>query len=77
MANVHVCDVCKADSKLVESTKYMSVKHRPELRLDYCDACGVKTKGLSMLEYVKLVYKVRYKSELSDQEATDIKNRNR
>ncbi len=73
MAAIHVCDVCRSNGKLVETTRYRSVKGRPELRLDVCDACD-KTVPKNMTEYVKLVYRTKG-VELSDEDAKKIAGR--
>jgi len=67
MAKITVCDLCKAKGKLTETNRYMKVKGRADLRLDYCPAC----KDLipqKMVDYVKLVYSVSGVT-LSDEEA--------
>ncbi len=58
MAKITVCDICKRDGKLVETTHYRKVKNRPDLRLDVCDVCNelIDFKKMPMDEYKKLVY---------------------
>lgn len=55
MANIKVCDICKKDGKLTETTRYMSVKGMPNLRLDYCESCKSKIP-VKMVDYAKLCY---------------------
>jgi len=73
MAKVTVCDICKSKGKLTETTKYMRVKGRKDLRLDYCDECK-KEIPKTMIGYTILVYKVNG-IELSAEEAFKISKR--
>jgi len=57
MSKIVVCDICKHEGKLVETNKYMSVKGKPFLRLDYCSKCRSKIPA-DMTEYRKLVARV-------------------
>ena len=55
MAKITVCDICKKEGKLTETRKYMSVKRRPELRVDYCEGCKSKIPD-DMVAYVKFSF---------------------
>lgn len=58
MAKVTVCDICKHDGKLTQSTRYFRVTGKRHLRLDYCDGCKSQIpKG--MKEYEEFVAKVK------------------
>ena len=37
MSKVMLCDVCRHEGKMVETTKYLRVKGNRNLRLDLCD----------------------------------------
>ena len=54
MAKIVVCDICKKEGKLTETTKYMSVKGQRHLKLDFCDDCRSKIPK-NMDEYKKFV----------------------
>ena len=58
MAKVMVCDICKHEGKLSETTRYYSVKGKPHLRLDYCPACKSKVPS-DFTEYKKFVAKIQ------------------
>ena len=55
MAKINVCDICKKEGKLTETNKYMRVKNRQDLRLDYCKVCASKIPK-AFRDYVKFVY---------------------
>lgn len=74
MAKVHVCDICLAEGKLTKTTRYFKVKHRPELRLDYCLGCRSRIPN-DMVGYIKLVYSVVHKVELTDERAIELSKR--
>ena len=54
---VIVCDICKHEGKLTECNRYMNVKGKPYLRLDYCRGCKDKIPE-NIIEYKKLVAKL-------------------
>lgn len=55
---ISICDPCKSfDNKTVETNKYMSVKGKPHLRLDTCPSHESIVKNLTMVDYVRYVYK--------------------
>lgn len=60
---ITVCDKCRTvKKKLVETTRYWSVKGHPNLRLDLCDTCGAEVKKdypKITPEYVQYVYKLK------------------
>lgn len=58
MVKTTVCDICKKNGKLVETTHYRKVKNRPDLRLDVCTGCNetIDFKKMPIDEYQKLVY---------------------
>jgi hypothetical protein len=46
--------VCHKENKvLTETTRFLSVKRHPELRLDLCDKHVAEVKKLSIHQYVK------------------------
>ena len=55
MAKVLCCDICKKDGKLTETNKYISVRGKPDLRLDHCPKCKSKIPQ-NMTKYVIFVY---------------------
>jgi len=57
MAKITVCDMCKDKGKLTETRKYMRVKGRADLRLDYCEDCRLDIPK-SMTDYAIFVYKL-------------------
>ena len=70
MAKVNVCDVCKSEGKLMETNKYMSVKKRPNLRIDICEE-HKKILPKGMVEYVQFVYKMKG-IELTEEAASNM-----
>ncbi len=75
MVAIHVCDICKADGKLVETTLYRKVTGRPELRLDVCKGCDRIKVPKDFVGYVKLVYRVVNRIELSNEDAVRLSKR--
>lgn len=59
MAKINVCDICKADGKLVETKIHITMQGPPELELDVCEHCATKVKPLTNIEYVKYVFKLK------------------
>ena len=55
MAKINVCDICKKEGKLTETNKFMKVKNRQDLRLDYCKDCAFKIPK-AFRDYVTFVY---------------------
>lgn len=72
---INVCDICHSEGKLVETTLYRKVTGRTDLRLDVCETCDRTRIQKSMVDYVKLVYKVTLGMDLSDEDAKRIAKR--
>lgn len=58
MVKITCCDICYAVKKLTESTRYMSVKGRRDLRLDYCDGCKAGIPK-DIIKYVQFCYALK------------------
>jgi hypothetical protein len=69
MAKIMVCDICKHEGKLTETSRYTRVKGLSELRIDHCDECKKKIPN-KMADYVKFVHKIVYHTELSNEDIT-------
>jgi len=69
MAKVIVCDICKKDGKLKETSRYTRVKGFSELRIDHCDECKKKLPN-KMVDYVKFVHEVLYNTKLTNEDIT-------
>lgn len=67
MVKINCCDICYKEGKIREAKKYITVKGRRELRVDYCDECKSKIPE-NMVEYVKFCYVLKG-INLTDEEA--------
>jgi hypothetical protein len=59
MAKVTVCDLCNLEGKLIKTNRFFKVRGHSELRLDVCEHHNKEVKKCSMMEYIKLTFKVR------------------
>lgn len=72
---IHVCDVCKGeDRQLVQTNRYLSVKRRPNLRIDLCEKHMLEVSERFpkiTSEYIQYVYGLRG-MKLTEERAKDI-----
>ena len=57
MAKIRVCDVCRQDGTLTETTRYQRLKGCPELNVDVCETHR-ETIPKKTLDYIRFALKV-------------------
>lgn len=56
---INVCDPCKRlDNVITETNRYFRVKGKSFLNIDVCEKHRVEVKKLSMVDYVRYVFKM-------------------
>lgn len=53
---ITICDPCKSAGQTIQTSKYMSVKGLPNLRLDVCAKHNEEAEKMTMVDYVRFVY---------------------
>ncbi len=81
MAKITVCDVCKTrHDKLTKATKHIRVKGHKDLRVDLCNVYSFELEkkfSKVTVEFVQYVYKMVHGTELSAEDAEDIRRSRR
>jgi len=75
---INVCDPCRLkDGTLVETTRYVKVKNRPDLRMDVCDKHNAewKAKHRGIEKYVKWFFAIRGQNMTPTQVSAYLKTR--
>jgi hypothetical protein len=79
VAKIVICDKCKVDDgKITETTRYLSVRRHPDMRMDLCSACitkfHAKVGNRLTAEYVQEVYRLHgYKIDLDTARAMSLR----